>query len=102
MAIRLALLAQHYRADREWFPATLARAEERLARWRSAVALPAGPSAEPVLDRVRDRFADDLDTPACLTAVDRWAEEALARGGPSIEAPELIRALADALLGVAL
>jgi L-cysteine:1D-myo-inositol 2-amino-2-deoxy-alpha-D-glucopyranoside ligase len=102
MAIRLALLAEHYRADREWFPATLEAAEQRLARWRSAVALPAGPPAEPVLDRVRDRFADDLDTPACLAAVDRWAEEALARGGPSIEAPELIRALADALLGVAL
>ncbi len=102
MAIRLALLSQHYRADREWFPATLTAAEERLARWRSAVALAAGPSAEPVLDRVRERFADDLDTPACLVAVDRWAGEALARGGQSIEAPELIRALADALLGVAL
>jgi L-cysteine:1D-myo-inositol 2-amino-2-deoxy-alpha-D-glucopyranoside ligase len=102
MAIRLALLSQHYRADREWFPATLTAAEERLARWRSAVALAAGPSAEPVLDRVRERFADDLDTPAGLVAVDRWADEALTRGGRSIEAPELIRALADALLGVAL
>jgi L-cysteine:1D-myo-inositol 2-amino-2-deoxy-alpha-D-glucopyranoside ligase len=102
MAIRLALLAEHYRADREWFPATLTAAEERLARWRSAVALAAGPPAEAVLDRVRDRLADDLDTPAGLTAIDRWADEALTRGGRSAEAPELIRAIADALLGVAL
>jgi L-cysteine:1D-myo-inositol 2-amino-2-deoxy-alpha-D-glucopyranoside ligase len=102
MAIRLALLSQHYRADREWFPSTLSDAQERLARWRSAVALDAGPAAEPVLDRVRDRFADDLDTPAGLTAIDRWADEALTRGGPSADAPALIRALADALLGIAL
>jgi L-cysteine:1D-myo-inositol 2-amino-2-deoxy-alpha-D-glucopyranoside ligase len=102
MAIRLGLLSGHYRDNREWFPATLSAGQERLARWRAAVALPAGPPAEPVLDRVRERLADDLDTPAALAAVDRWADEALTRGGSSEGAPELIRALADALLGIAL
>jgi L-cysteine:1D-myo-inositol 2-amino-2-deoxy-alpha-D-glucopyranoside ligase len=102
MAIRLALLSQHYREDREWFGSTLTAAENRLARWRGAVSLAAGPAAEPVLDRVRARLADDLDTPAALTAVDRWAEQSLARGGSSAAAPGLVRALADALLGVAL
>ena len=101
-ALRLALLAGHYRSDRDWLDSRLAEAEQRLGRWRRAVSLPAGPAAEPVLDRVRDRLADDLDTPACLTAVDRWADEALARGGPSAAAPALVRDLADALLGVAL
>jgi L-cysteine:1D-myo-inositol 2-amino-2-deoxy-alpha-D-glucopyranoside ligase len=80
----------------------LAAAENRLGRWRAAVSLAAGPSATPVLDRVRDRFADDLDTPACLVAIDRWADEALTRGGQSPEAPDLIRALTDALLGITL
>ena len=102
MAVRLGLLAGHYRADREWFPSTLSDAEARLARWRRAVGLDSGPPAEPVLDRVRERLADDLDTPACLTAVDRWTDEALTRGGPSTTAPALIRALTDALLGIAL
>ena len=102
MAIRLALLSQHYRADREWFASTLALAGNRLDRWRAAASLTAGPAAAPVLDRVRDRLADDLDTPACLTAVDRWADEALTRGGTSTDAPALVRALTDALLGVAL
>jgi L-cysteine:1D-myo-inositol 2-amino-2-deoxy-alpha-D-glucopyranoside ligase len=32
-AIRLALLAQHYRSDWEWTPDNLTVAEERLARW---------------------------------------------------------------------
>jgi L-cysteine:1D-myo-inositol 2-amino-2-deoxy-alpha-D-glucopyranoside ligase len=102
MAIRLGLLAGHYRRDREWFPATLAEAEARLARWRQAAALDHGPAAEPVLDRVRERLADDLDTPAALAAVDRWADEALTRGGPSTSAPRLVRDLVDALLGVGL
>jgi L-cysteine:1D-myo-inositol 2-amino-2-deoxy-alpha-D-glucopyranoside ligase len=100
MAIRLALLASHYRADRDWFPETLTAAEAWLARWRQAVALAAGPPAEPVLDRVRDRLADDLDTPPALAAVDRWADEALTRGGTFAEAPGLVRDLVDALLGV--
>jgi L-cysteine:1D-myo-inositol 2-amino-2-deoxy-alpha-D-glucopyranoside ligase len=102
MAIRLALLTGHYRADREWFASTLTMAENRLARWRGAISLAAGPPAEPVLDRVRDRLADDLDTAACLVAIDRWAEESLSRGGTSTAAPGLVRDLADALLGVEL
>ena len=57
-------------------------------------------AAEPVLDRVRERLADDLDTSAALAAVDRWADEALTRGGPSASAPGLVRDLVDALLGV--
>ena len=38
-AIRLALLAGHYRSDREWTDDLLAAAQERLDRWRAAVAL---------------------------------------------------------------
>jgi len=101
-SLRLALLGAHYRADRDWTAAMLDDASARLARWRAAAALPAGPDAAPVLDRVRVRLADDLDTPAALAAVDRWAGEALSRGGSDPDAPALVRDLADALLGVRL
>jgi L-cysteine:1D-myo-inositol 2-amino-2-deoxy-alpha-D-glucopyranoside ligase len=37
MAIRLAILAHHYRDDWDWTAAGLAEAEQRLARWRAAV-----------------------------------------------------------------
>jgi L-cysteine:1D-myo-inositol 2-amino-2-deoxy-alpha-D-glucopyranoside ligase len=37
MAIRLAILAHHYRGDWDWTAAGLAAAEQRLARWRAAV-----------------------------------------------------------------
>jgi L-cysteine:1D-myo-inositol 2-amino-2-deoxy-alpha-D-glucopyranoside ligase len=36
MAIRLAVLAHHYRSDWEWTPAVLTDAQTRLSRWRTA------------------------------------------------------------------
>jgi L-cysteine:1D-myo-inositol 2-amino-2-deoxy-alpha-D-glucopyranoside ligase len=102
MAVRLALIAGHYRADRSWTGDVLAEGQARLARWRDAVARDAGPDAAPVLARVRDRLSDDLDTPAAIAAVDRWADETLTRGGADPDAPALVRDTVDALLGVRL
>src|SRR5215475_8693644 len=42
MAIRLALLAHHYRSDWEWTDAVLADAQRRLSRWRAATSPGAG------------------------------------------------------------
>jgi L-cysteine:1D-myo-inositol 2-amino-2-deoxy-alpha-D-glucopyranoside ligase len=101
-AVRLALLAGHYRTDRAWTGDLLATAQQRLARWRDAVALPAAPPADDLVARLRTHLADDLDTPAALAAVDAWAGEALERRGRDEAAPALARDAIDALLGVAL
>lgn len=101
-AIRLALLAHRYRDAWEWSDAELGTATERLARWRAAVARPSGPSADALLARVRERLADDLDTPVALLAVDRWASDAATVVGRDASAPGLVRDLVDALLGVQL
>ncbi|MFD8500079.1 cysteine--1-D-myo-inosityl 2-amino-2-deoxy-alpha-D-glucopyranoside ligase [Amycolatopsis sp. NPDC059657] len=101
-AIRLALFAGHYRSDRPWSDALLADAQARLARWREAVSLDAGPSAEDLVARVRDHLTNDLDTPQALTAIDAWADEALKRSGTDTGAPSLVRTAVDALLGVVL
>ncbi|MDL4821897.1 cysteine--1-D-myo-inosityl 2-amino-2-deoxy-alpha-D-glucopyranoside ligase [Actinomadura opuntiae] len=98
MAVRLALLAHHYRSDWEWTDAELRDARARLDRWRAAVARPSGPSAAPVAGTVRERLADDLDAPSALAAIDAWA----AAEGTDEAAPAQVRALADALLGIAL
>ncbi|WP_067465136.1 cysteine--1-D-myo-inosityl 2-amino-2-deoxy-alpha-D-glucopyranoside ligase [Actinomadura macra] len=98
MAIRLALLAHHYRSDWEWTGAELESASARLERWRAAVARPSGPAAAPVVDAVRAHLADDLDAPSALAAVDAWA----AVHGTDTSAPAQVRALSDALLGVVL
>jgi L-cysteine:1D-myo-inositol 2-amino-2-deoxy-alpha-D-glucopyranoside ligase len=100
MAIRLVLLAHHYRADWEYTPDQLAAAEARLARWREAAALPSAPPALDLLAAVRSRLADDLDAPGALEAVDAWVERALTEGGADTGAPALFRDTADALLGV--
>ncbi|HEU0214584.1 MAG TPA: cysteine--1-D-myo-inosityl 2-amino-2-deoxy-alpha-D-glucopyranoside ligase [Jiangellaceae bacterium] len=101
-AMRLALLSGHYRDDRDWSPALLESAQERLARWRRAVAAETGPDARGVLRRVRGHLADDLDTPAALAVVDHWAEHALENSGGDPGGPADVRALVDTLLGVAL
>ena len=102
MAIRLALLAHHYRSDWEWTEAGLAAARERLALWRRATVLGAGPEAAPVMDRMREVLSDDLNAPLALAAIDRWCEQALAGHGRDSTAPDVIRDAADSLLGVAL
>jgi L-cysteine:1D-myo-inositol 2-amino-2-deoxy-alpha-D-glucopyranoside ligase len=117
-AIRLAILAHHYRSDWEWFEADLVAAEERLARWRAAVSRPDAPAADAVVAEIRARLADDLDAPGALAAVDRWAETVLsgqavssgqtAPSGQSADAeadpaaPGLVSRAVDALLGIAL
>jgi L-cysteine:1D-myo-inositol 2-amino-2-deoxy-alpha-D-glucopyranoside ligase len=103
-AVRLALLSQHYRLDRPWNCDLLAAAEARLGRWRSATAHSSGPDAAPVLEQVRKRLADDIDTPGAIAAIDAWADSANAganaRAGDDSSAPGLIRDLCDALLGI--
>jgi L-cysteine:1D-myo-inositol 2-amino-2-deoxy-alpha-D-glucopyranoside ligase len=101
-AIRLAVLSHHYREDWTWTDEGLSAAEARLARWTRAAALDAGPPAEATVADMRAAVSDDLDTPEALAAVDRWADDALTRGGSDPSAPARIRAAVDALLGVQL
>ena len=100
MAIRLALLDGHYRADREWTGGRLPAAEARLARWRAAVADPGDGDVAALRGEVRAALARDLDTSAALAAVDRWAG---ADGDSTdVDAGPQARDVVDALLGVAL
>ena len=97
MAIRLALLAHHYRADWEWTDAELTAAEDRLARWRAAAERPTTPPADALIAALRTSLADDLDAPAALAAIDRWTSE----DGEDDGAAKVAEAI-DALLGVRL
>jgi len=91
-AIRLTLLAEHYRADWEWTAEKLRLAEDRLVRW-SAWAVNAAGTDDPFVGLLRTILARDLDTPAALAAV-----EARTAHPASADAIEAI----DALLGVRL
>jgi L-cysteine:1D-myo-inositol 2-amino-2-deoxy-alpha-D-glucopyranoside ligase len=118
MALRVALLAHHYRSDWEWTDSALAEGQARLARWRAALAhaeaaAPAAPGPDPagpahaVLAGVRARMRDDLDAPGALAVVDRWADRLLAEAPTRITSADvagarLVRDTADALLGIRL
>jgi L-cysteine:1D-myo-inositol 2-amino-2-deoxy-alpha-D-glucopyranoside ligase len=101
-AIRLGLMAGHYRSDRSWSNEVLDEANARLQRWRQAVALPSAPDATDVIARLRRYLADDLDTPKALAALDGWSTDALEYGGHDSGATGLVRDAVDALLGVQL
>lgn len=106
-AIRLVLLAHHYRTPWDWTDEALAEARARLGRWREAdartredVTRPAStPTPAGLLGAVRRRIADDLDTPGALVEIDAWIE----RGADPVDlggAP--LHAIVETLLGLAL
>ena len=70
MAIRLALMSQHYRTPWPWHDGLLEEAEHRLALWRSAAR--DGDDSD-LLNNVRQRLDDDLDVPGALAAADESA-----------------------------
>ena len=102
MAIRLALLAHHYREDWEWTDEVLAAAEQRLSHWREAVRLDSGVNADEVVTQMRAALALDLDAPTALAAVDAWAGASTAMDTDDTDAPSLVARACDALLGVTL
>ena len=72
MAIRLALLSGHYRTDRAWTADLLQRrrgAAGHLAARGRRLRRRARPAA-PVLAGLRERLADDLDSPGAIALVD--------------------------------
>ena len=86
MAIRLALIEHHYRTEWEWDDSLMERNRRRLWAWRAAVSeqdRPLGDDTDndgvnevgndAVLDAVRDRLDDDLDTPGAVAIIDEAA-----------------------------
>ena len=71
-AVRLALLAHHYRGDWDWRTGSdMPQAAARLALWRSVCGGDGDGSAG--LAAARAALADDLDTPGALRALDAEA-----------------------------
>ena len=107
-AIRLAILGHPYRSDWEWLRGDELLATERLARWRAGAArlVPLDSELDPeaddaaalaLLDAVRHRLHDDLDTPGALELVDDWFD-----GAHTASSTEVVTRLVDALLGIRL
>jgi L-cysteine:1D-myo-inositol 2-amino-2-deoxy-alpha-D-glucopyranoside ligase len=98
-AIRLAILAHHYRSDWEWSDEGLAEAAARLDRWTRGFASETDRRAEgtrsahDVTARVREALRHDLDTPRAIGVLDEAANT-------GVDDPEHVLLVVDALLGV--
>ena len=67
-AIRLGIVANHYRTEWEWSTELMPAAAARLERWLAAGVGDGG------LDQVRAALDDDLDTPTAVAAIDAAVE----------------------------
>ena len=102
MAIRLALLSGHYRTDREWTPACSPPPRSGWPRWRRRRRPARRRPAAAAAARVRERLADDLDSPGALACVDelgRAPPSPADVAGPEDDAPAMVCDAVDALLG---
>lgn len=101
MAIRLAILGNHYRSDWEYSDSVLSAAENRLGTWRAAAECANSSDPADVVAEIRSELADDLDTPNALSVIDDWAA-ARQTGSVADENTQAVVAAVDALLGIKL
>lgn len=99
-AIRIALLLNHYQTDRMWSDDLLVKAQNHLVKLDQALAMMEVAPTFPVISRITEALADNLDTPKVLQLIELWCDETLS-GSSGGSAGEMSRAL-DTYLGIAL
>ena len=100
MAIRIALMSDHYRHDRMWSQGLLEKAENQLAQIRKAVEASNAAPTDIVIHKIIEALSDDLNTPKVLSILSDWSSATLngATGGTTSE----LRDALDSLLGLLL
>ena len=98
MAIRFALMSDHYRNDRMWSQTVLELAQNRIALIKQAIMSKNCAPTETVISEIINWLAQDLNTSNALNSVDLWAAATLA-GANGGDKQELLTTL-DALLGL--
>jgi len=100
MAIRWALMKNHYRTDRMWSDELLVEAELDLVALRSCLdQTEVAPTSE-LVSVIVNALSDDLDTPGVITSVNEWVGRTRT-GESGGNARSLIAAL-DSLIGIKL
>jgi len=100
MAIRWALMSDHYRSDRMWSDAVLHKAQSELDRLKLALSKSDSAPTEDLINSILRALSDDLDTTLVLSKLDVWASSTIegSHGGNSDD----LRIVLDALLGLKL
>ena len=100
MAIRWALMKDHYRQDRMWTDELLVAAESELIALRSCLAQNDVAPTSDLIEKIVDALSDDLNTKGVISVLNTWVERTQS-GDTGGDAQSLVRAL-DALLGIKL
>jgi L-cysteine:1D-myo-inositol 2-amino-2-deoxy-alpha-D-glucopyranoside ligase len=98
-AIRLALMAHHYRDNWEWFDDDIDDGRNALKLLHAAAHGRVGPDPAPYAARVRAALDDDLDAPRARAALEELAHAIVKGDGDHRDAPQGLRDLAG-LVGV--
>jgi L-cysteine:1D-myo-inositol 2-amino-2-deoxy-alpha-D-glucopyranoside ligase len=100
MAIRWALMKDHYRKDRMWTEALLIEAELDLIALRSCMARTDVAPTKDLIETIVFELSQDLNTQSVITALNSWVSRTLS-GDTGGDIESLI-AVMDALLGIKL
>jgi L-cysteine:1D-myo-inositol 2-amino-2-deoxy-alpha-D-glucopyranoside ligase len=85
-AIRLGIVANHYRDSWSWNDEIMPAAANRLDAWLATSTVEGAVDSDSALDEVRVRLDDDLDTPGAVSVID----SAVARGESVVRAAALL------------
>lgn len=98
MAIRWALMKQHYTSDRMWSDDLLVEAEREIAKLKNVLDQEKVIPTERLIDSIVKALSDDLDTPSVLKHINTWIEENEII--ESTESPNDLISTLDAMLGI--
>lgn len=98
MAIRWALMANHYRSDRMWTNELLHEAQRQWVYFKAAIKQADAAPTDAVIDKIIYALSDDLNTPEVVKILNQWSSETLTdgKGGSTQELLDVC----DALLGI--
>lgn len=100
IAVRLALMSQHYSVDRMWTTEQLVKATQFTNRLRLLLSRPEVAPTNEVVQEIIKALSNNLDTPRALEILQAWCDQT-EKGSTGGSAGELSRAI-DLLLGLAL
>jgi L-cysteine:1D-myo-inositol 2-amino-2-deoxy-alpha-D-glucopyranoside ligase len=100
MAIRWALMSDHYRTDRMWGNDLLLQSQKEIGQLQAALNKNVVAPTTDLIQEIIQALSNDLDTPAVVKALNSWSNLTM-QGSEGGDASEIRQAL-DALLGLLL
>ena len=100
MAIRWALMKNHYRTDRMWTEELLRESESEILVLRSVLSKDLVAPTKKLIQEIVDHLADDLDTPQIIASINTWVQQS--QSGVSGGEVEPLLTVLDSLLGLKL